>query len=104
MGDYNRDGAPERERVTERTTIVTNTGDRRGGGGWVIALLVLIVLLVALFLVFGNVFNRAADKVGVNVAIDAPKVEMPDTVKIDVPDQVKVEVPDEVKVESNGAQ
>jgi hypothetical protein len=104
MGDYNRDGAPEREHITERTTIVTDTGERRGGGGWAIGLLVLIVLLVVLFLVFGNVFNRAADQVGVNVAIDAPKVEMPDSVKIEVPDEVKVEVPDEIKVETNSAQ
>ena len=103
MGDYNRDPVPERERVTEHTTIVTNDGGRRGGG-WLVAILVLIVLLVALFLVFGNVFNRAADEVGVNVDIDAPKVEMPDSIKIDVPDEVKVEVPDEVKIESNSAQ
>jgi hypothetical protein len=102
MGDYNRDPAPERERVTEHTTVVTS--DRGGrGGGWVIAIVLLIALLVVLFLVFGNVFNRAADEVGVNVNIDAPKVEVPDTVKIDVPDEVKVEVPDEVKIESNSA-
>jgi hypothetical protein len=103
MGDYDRGPAPEPERVTEHTTVVTSDRGRRGPGGWLVALLVLIVLLVALFLIFGKSFNRAADEVGVNVNVDAPNVEMPDSIKIDVPDEVKIEVPDEVKVETNSA-
>jgi hypothetical protein len=109
MSDYDRDPAPPRvepapthERVTEHTTVVTN--DRGGrGGGWIVAILVLIALLVVLFLLFGKGLNRAADEVGVNVNVEAPKIEVPDSVKIDVPDKVEVEVPDELKVESNSA-
>ena len=91
MGDYNRDSGPERERVTERTTVVTDTGGRRGGGGWIVAIVALVALLILLFFVFGNGFNKAADDVGVNVNIDAPKVEIPDSVKVEVPDEIKVD-------------
>ena len=103
MSDYDRDRGPDHERVTERTTVVTNDGGRRGGGGWLVAILLLVALLVLLFFLFGNGFDRAADEVGVNVNLDAPKVEVPD-VKVDIPDEVKVDLPDEVKVETNGTE
>jgi len=100
MSDFDRE--PERVRETEHhTTVVTSDGGRRGGGGWIIAVVLLLGLLLLLFLLFGGGFNKAADKVGVNVNVETPKVEMPD-VKIDVPDSVKIDVPDEVKVESSG--
>ena len=95
MSDYDRDPGPTREHVTERTTVVTSDGGRRGGGGWIVAVVLLIALLVVLFLVFGKGLTGAADEVGVNVNIDAPKV--------DIPDNVKVEVPEEIKIDTNTA-
>ena len=82
---------PDRERIVveetpprvERETTVINTGGG-GGGGTVVAVLVLLVVAVLLFLYFGGYLNRAADEVGVNVNVEAPKVDMPD-VDINVP-------------------
>jgi hypothetical protein len=102
MGDYDRDGDRERIRETDRTTVVTSDGGRRGSSGWIIAIVLLIALLALLFFLFGDGFNRAADEVGVNVNVEAPDVSLPDSVKIDVPDEVKVEVPEEIKVETDG--
>ena len=82
---------PDRERIVveetpprvERETTVINTSGG-GGGGTVVAVLVLLVVAVLLFLYFGGYLNRAADEVGVNVNVEAPKVDMPD-VDINVP-------------------
>ena len=87
MIDPDRDPAPRRE---ENVTIV-QTGERRGGGSTaLIAIVVIAVLALLAYFLFGGGLNRAADEVGVNVNIDAPKVELPD-VKVEVPD---VKVPD----------
>jgi hypothetical protein len=101
MSDYDRE--PEAVRETERTntTVVTTGGDRGGGGGVLLAVLVILVLLAVLYFVFSGSFNRAADKVGVNVNVDAPKVEVPD-VNVKVPDKIELKVPDEVKVDTDG--
>jgi hypothetical protein len=97
---------PDRERETVRdtertnTTVVTTGGDR-GGGGVLLAVLVIVVLLAVLYFVFSGSFNRAADKVGVNVNVDTPKVSVPD-INLKVPDKIEVKVPDEVKVDTDG--
>jgi hypothetical protein len=96
MTDYDRDREPVRE--TERTTIVQTGGDR-GGGGLIIAIVAILALLVLLYLFFGGGLNRAGDKVGVNVNVAAPKVELPD-VNVKIPE--KIEIP-AVKVETKKA-
>ena len=99
MSDYDR----ERETVrdTERTTTVIQTdGGGRGGGGIILAVILILLLLGVLYFVFGGGFNRAADEVGVNVNVEAPKVEVP---QITVPDKIEVKVPDvDVKSEGDG--
>ena len=96
---------PDRERETvrdtERITTVVDTGGDRGGGGLILAVLVILVLLAVLYFVFSGSFNNAADEVGVNVNVEAPKVDVPD-VDLKVPDKIEVEVPEEVKVETDG--
>ena len=97
---------PDRERETVRdtertTTVIQTDGDRGGGGGVLLAVLVILVLLAVLYFVFSGSFNRAADNVGVNVNVEAPKVDVPD-VDLKVPDKIEVKVPDEVKVETDG--
>jgi predicted metalloprotease len=95
---------PDRERETvrdvERTTTVVSTGGDRGGGGALLAVLVIVVLLAVLYFVFSGSFNRAADDVGVNVNVEAPKVSVPD-INLKVPDKIEVKVPD-VDVKSDG--
>ena len=88
MGDHDR----ERETVrdTERTTVVHTDGGR-GGGGLLLAVILILVLLAVLYFLFSGSFNRAADEVGVNVNVEAPKVDMPD---IKVPDKIEVTVPE----------
>ncbi len=95
MTDYDRDPEPVRE--TERTTIVqTGGGGAGGGGGVVIAVIAILALLVLLYLFFGGGLNRAGDKVGVNVNVAAPNVDLPD-VNVKIPE--KIEIP-AVKVET----
>lgn len=101
MSDYDREPEPVRETERTNTTVVTTGGDRGGGGGVLLAVLVILVLLAVLYFVFSGSFNRAADKVGVNVNVDAPKVEVPD-VNVKVPDKIELKVPDEVKVDTDG--
>jgi hypothetical protein len=97
---------PDRERETVRdtertTTVIQTDGDRGGGGGMLLAVLLIVVLLAILYFVFSGSFNRAADEVGVNVNVEAPKVAVPD-VNIDVPDKIEVKVPDvDVKTEGD---
>lgn len=91
MSDFDRDGERpvDRDRVTERTTTVIDTGGDRGrGGGVLIAVVLLILALAVLFFLFGGNLNRAADKVGVDVDVEAPKT--PD-INIDVPEKIEVE-------------
>jgi hypothetical protein len=92
MSDFDRDGERpvDRDRVTERTTTVIDTGggDRGRGGGILIAVVLLILALAVLFFLFGGNLNRAADKVGVDVNVEAPKT--PD-INIDVPEKIDVE-------------
>ena len=97
---------PDRERETvrdtERTTTVIQTGGDRGRGGLLLAVILILVLLVVLYFVFSGSFNRAADEVGVNVNVEAPKVAVPD-VDLNVPDKIEVKVPDvDVKTEGDG--
>jgi hypothetical protein len=100
------DPDPEREipretvRDTERTTIIQTDGGRdRGGGGVLLAVVLILALLAVLYFVFSGSFNRAADEVGVNVNVEAPKVEMP---SIDVPDKIEVKVPEKIDVTTDG--
>lgn len=101
MTDPDRDREPVRD--VERTTTIVSTGGDRGGGGVLLAIVVIIVLLAVLYFVFSGSFNRAADEVGVNVNVEAPKVEVPD-VNVKVPDKIEVKVPDiDVKTDGNKA-
>ena len=100
MTDPDRDREPVRD--VERTTTVVSTGGDRGGGGALLAVLVIIVLLAVLYFIFSGTFNRAADDVGVNVNVEAPKVAVPD-VNLKVPDKIEVTVPDvDVKTDGDG--
>lgn len=102
MTDPDRDREPETVREVERTTTVVSTGGDRGGGGALLAVLVIVVLLAVLYFVFSGSFNRAADEVGVNVNIEAPKVDVPD-VNLKVPDKIELKVPDvDVKTDADG--
>jgi hypothetical protein len=85
------DRGPETVRDTERTTIIQTDGGReRGGGGALLAIVLILALLAVLYFVFGGGFNRAADNVGVNVNVAAPKIDIPDKVEIKVPDKIDV--------------
>lgn len=70
--------ADDRERDTERTTIIKRDGNGRGGA-WMILLVALIVLILAV-LFFAGAFNRGGDR-DVNVDINTPDVNviMPET-------------------------
>ena len=102
MTDPDREREIPRETVrdTERTTII-QTGGRgdRGGGGVILAVVLILALLAILYFVFSGSFNRAADSVGVNVNVEAPKVEMP---SVDMPDKIELKVPDEIQVKTEG--
>ena len=96
------DRGRETIRDTERTTTVIQTDGNRGGGGILLAVVLILVLLAILYFLFSGSFNRAADEVGVNVNVEAPKVAVPD-VNIKVPDKIDVNVPDvDVKTEGDG--
>jgi hypothetical protein len=94
------DRQPETVRDVERTTTVVSTGGDRGGGGALLAVIVIIVLLAVLYFVFNGTFNRAANDVGVNVNVEAPKIDVPD-VNLKVPDKIEVKAPD-IDVKSGG--
>jgi hypothetical protein len=100
MSDYDRDREPVRETERTTTTVVQTDGGGRGGGGILLAVVAILVLLAVLYFVFSGGFNRAADDIGVNVNVEAPKVSMPD-VNLKVPDKIEVNVPD-VDVKSDG--
>ena len=67
---------PERP-VTHETTVI-NTGERRGGGGTLIAIVLVLILATLAFLYFGGYLQRAADKTNIDIKVDAPKVDLPD--------------------------
>jgi hypothetical protein len=93
MTDPDREREIPRETVrdTERTTIIqTDSGRDRGGGGVILAVVLILALLAVLYFVFSGSFNRAADSVGVNVNVDAPKVDLPDKIELKVPDSIDV--------------
>ena len=93
MTDPDREREIPRETVrdTERTTIIQTDGGRdRGAGGVILAIVLILALLALLYFVFSGGFNRAADKVGVNVNVEAPKVDMPDKIELKVPDEIDV--------------
>jgi hypothetical protein len=90
----------ETVRDTERTTIIHTDGGRdRGGGGIILAVLVILVLLGVLYFIFSGSFNRAADEVGVNVNVEAPKIDVPN---VELPDKVELKVPEEIDVTTDG--
>lgn len=102
MTDPDREREIPRDTVrdTERTTIIQTDGGRdRGGGGVVLAVVLILALLAVLYFVFSGSFNRAADEVGVNVNVEAPKVEMP---SVELPDKIEVDVPDKIDVTTDG--
>ena len=103
MTDPDREREIPRETVrdTERTTIIQTDGGRdRGGGGVILAVVLILGLLALLYFLFSGNFNRAADEVGVNVNVEAPKVEMP---QVSVPDKIELKVPDvDVKADGDG--
>lgn len=81
----------ERPVEIERETTVIQTGN--GGGGGVVALVIVaLAAAVIAFLFFGGYFERAADKVDVNVNVEAPKVELPD-IKLETPKSEPAEAP-----------
>jgi hypothetical protein len=103
MTDYDRDREPVRE--TERTTIVQTDSGRGGGAGVVIAIAAILGLLVLLYFLFGGGLNRAADEVGVNVNVGAPKIDLPD-VNVKIPEKIEipaVKVETEKKADGNSA-
>ena len=90
----------ETVRVTERTTIIQTDGGRdRGGGGVILAVVLILGLLALLYFLFSGSFNRAADEVGVNVNVEAPKIEVP---AVNLPDKIEVKVPEEIDVTTDG--
>ena len=98
--DRQREIPNETVRDTERTTIIQTDGGRdRGGGGVMLAVLAILALLGILYFVFSGNFNSAADSVGVNVNVEAPKVEMP---SVDLPDKIELDVPDEIQIKTDG--
>lgn len=68
----------DRDRDTERTTIVHTAGDGGSSSGILIALVVLVLLAVLGFLLFGGSLGRGADEGDVNVNIEAPDVTLPE--------------------------
>jgi hypothetical protein len=102
MSDPDRDREPVHDTERTTTTVVQTDGGRGGGGGVLLAVVVILVLLAVLYFVFSGSFNRAADDVGVNVNVEAPKVAVPD-VNLKVPDKIEVNVPDvDVKTDGQG--
>ena len=76
------------EPVREReTTVVTTDG---GGGGVILAVVLILAVLALLYFLFSGSFNRAADEVGVNVNVEAPKIEVPDNIELKLPEDVDV--------------
>ena len=66
------DVADDRERETERTTVVTS--DRgRGGAGIILVLAVILIILALLF--FAGVFDRD-DEPELNVTVNSPDVNV----------------------------
>lgn len=70
--------------VVERETTVINAGGSGGGGGVLAAIIGVLIVGLLAFLFLGGYFEKAADKVDVNVNVDVPKVELPD-IKIETP-------------------
>lgn len=100
MTDPDREIPRDTVRDTERTTIIQTDGGRdRSGGGVLLAVVLILALLAVLYFVFSGGFNRAADDVGVNVNVGAPKVELP---KVSLPDKIEVKVPEEIHVKTDG--
>jgi len=71
--------ADDRERDSERTTIVTTDGDGRGSAGIILVVALIAILLAVLF--FGGVFDRGVDDDELNVDINTPdmNVTLPET-------------------------
>jgi hypothetical protein len=102
MTDPDREREIPRETVrdTERTTIIQTDGGRdRGGGGVILAIVLILALLAVLYFVFSGSFNRAADSVGVNVNVEAPKIDVPN---VEMPDKIELKVPEEIDVTTDG--
>jgi hypothetical protein len=71
MGNF--DVADDRERDTERTTVVTSDRGSRGGAGIILALAVILIIVALLF--FAGVFDRG-DEPELNVTVNSPDVNV----------------------------
>jgi hypothetical protein len=65
---------PERP-VTHETTVI-NTGERRGGGGTLIAIVLVLLIAVGAFLYFGGYLQRAVGKTDIDVKVDMPDINI----------------------------
>ena len=65
--------ADDRERDTERTTVVTSDRGGRGGTGIILVLVVILIILALLF--FAGVFDRR-DEPELNVTVNTPDVNV----------------------------
>ena len=72
------------KRPIERETTVIQTGGGGGGSGVIIAIVFLFLVGAIAFFFFGGYFEKAADKVDVNVNVVTPRIDLPD-VKIESP-------------------
>jgi hypothetical protein len=68
------DVADDRERDTDRTTIVTRDSDGRGGGAGIVLVVALIVIILAV-LFFSGVFDRDQEP-ELNVTVNSPDVNV----------------------------
>ena len=70
--------ADDRERETERTTVVTSDRGGRGGAGIILVFALILIILALLF--FTGVFDRDRES-EVNVTVNSPDVNVivPDT-------------------------
>ncbi len=81
--------ADERERDTERTTIVTTDGDGRSSAGIILVVALIAILLAVLF--FGGIFDRDDERddnldIAPDVNVTMPDAQLPPPPVIVVPD------------------
>ena len=69
---------PRDDDPVRHETMIIQTGERRSGGGTIVALVVLFALGLLALLYFSGYLGRAADKADVNINVSAPNIELPD--------------------------
>lgn len=72
------------KRPIERETTVIQANGSGGGSGVIVAIVLLFLIGAVAFFFLGGYFEKAADKVDVNVNVVTPRIDLPD-VKIDRP-------------------